>query len=373
MSARGRRRRDAEGPEHARIDASLDGFFRDDADRSTEVAAAASPLDPALPTYLFAEASAAPARPKPPPAAQSERTSRARDALRPGAPLLDALPLGGIIDKYRLEEVIGTGGFAVVYRATHLLLQRPVALKLLRAKLLERRPELAQRLCEEARYAARINHPNVVRVFDVTHNANITYLVLEYIEGRTLAQRIKSDGRLPAIASAAIALDVVRGLRAGLEQGLIHRDIKPHNILLSAGGETKIVDLGLARPTVISPDEPHGRSSSVVGTYGYMAPEQAIAPERVDFRADIYSLGATMFHAATGRPPFPTDDTAACLRLHATAPVPAMQDFAPEAPRVFSELVRWMLSKEPAQRPASYDVLEASLLQTQAEMASREA
>jgi serine/threonine protein kinase len=273
-----------------------------------------------------------------------------------------ALPaLGSVIEKYRIEELLGTGGFAAVYRATHLLLRIPVALKLLKPKVLKQRPLLADLLCEEARFAAQLNHPNVVRVFDVTHNPKITYIVMEYIEGESLHQAIQRKGRIRPEKALRMAIDVTQGLKAALEAGLIHRDIKPANILIGRTGLAKIVDLGLAQH---SDDLAKNRGSEagkvVVGTPMYMAPEQASRPEDVDFRADIYSLGATLYHALTGRPPFQDDDPMKLLASHQRDPVRPPEDLVSGLPYEASRVVLWMLQKDRGHRP-DYEQLLAGL------------
>lgn len=279
----------------------------------------------------------------------------------------DLPAIGSILDKYRIEELLGRGGFAVVYRATHLLLRRAVAIKLLRPRIIQKDPSFARLLCEEARYAARINHPNVVRVQDVTHSPEITYVVMEYIDGSTLARVIEKNGPLPSKRVLRIALDIASGLRAGHEQGLIHRDIKPANVLITRGGVAKIVDLGLAHPFA----NPDGGSSSVpgessstiasrlpvVGTPAYMAPEQSLNPGEVDFRADVYALGITMFHAATGQIPFNAREPARCIELHRTHPVPRPESIHAGIPRIVADLIVEMMAKKPSDRPGSYDVL----------------
>jgi serine/threonine protein kinase len=285
---------------------------------------------------------------------------RAAEA-RPSAsePTLPAI--GSVIDKYRIEELLGTGGFAAVYRATHLLLRIPVALKLLKPKVLKQRPLLAELLCEEARFAAQLNHPNVVRVFDVTHNPKITYIVMEFIDGESLYQGIRRKGRLRPLKAVRVGIDVTQGLKGALDQGLIHRDIKPANILLARSGVAKIVDLGLAQH---SDDLARNRSTEtgkmIVGTPMYMAPEQASRPEEVDFRADVYSLGATLYHAVTGHPPFEDDDPMKVLARHHKEPVRAPEQLVPGIPFELSRLLLWMLEKDRAKRP-DYDQLLAGL------------
>jgi serine/threonine protein kinase len=259
--------------------------------------------------------------------------------------------------------VLGRGGFAVVYRATHLLLGSQVAIKLLRPRVLARQPGLAALLCQEARFAARINHPNVVRVHDVTHTDRITYVVMEYIDGRSLAEIVHQSGPLLSAEVVRVGLGVAAGLRVGLAQGLIHRDIKPANILLASDGAVKIVDLGLAHASVPGEEvvERTSGRAAVVGTHGYMSPEQALDPERIDFRSDIYALGVTLYEAATGSLPFPATDPARCQELHRTQPVPPPEQRAPRLAPALSALLLWMLAKRAEDRPSSYQVLETAL------------
>ncbi|HET7500281.1 MAG TPA: serine/threonine-protein kinase [Kofleriaceae bacterium] len=300
-------------------------------------APSASPLTPDLPAEAFAPRPAA--RPSP------RRSARATQDPRTGHPA--TLRSGTIVDKYRIEELLGVGGFAAVYRATHLLLRSTVALKLLRADVVARRPNLAIQLLQEARFAARIEHRNVVRVFDVTHTPAITYIVMELIRGPSLARLIADRGPLPVGRIAQIGIDTIDGLAAGLAQGLIHRDIKPPNILLDDAGVARIVDLGLANP-IHDRDEGPLRDSTLVGTRGYMSPEQLADPRAVDFRSDIYSLGVTLREAATGEPP--------SYRRRRDEPPPTA------LPAALAPIVGWMVAHDPADRPGSYRELRDALV-----------
>ena len=260
----------------------------------------------------------------------------------------ELLPLGSVLEKYRLKSIIGIGGFAAVYRARHLLLETDVALKLLRPTVVRNRPQLPRLLCEEARLAARIRHPNVVRMLDVTHTDQLTYLVMEFIDGPDLAVMTRRRGRLPAKMVLKIVEHVVAGLEAGLRESVIHRDIKPSNILLTPSGVTKIVDFGLARGA-------SDASAKVVGTADYMSPEQIDRPAEVDFRSDLYSLGVTAYQALLGRLPIVAADGP---RPHAVV-APKAADASIPAP--VSDLVMWLLERDPRARPGSYAALRDAI------------
>jgi serine/threonine protein kinase len=273
------------------------------------------------------------------PGSRPDRKKAARSARNE-----EILPRGAIIDKYRIDRLLGRGGFAAVYRATY----------------------LAKLLYEEARFAAKIDHPNVVKVYDVTHTASITYVIMEYIDGRSLAETVARSGPLSAARVVDVGAAVVAGLKVALAAGLIHRDIKPANILLSRRGETKIVDLGLVLRTAdaverADADAAGGRKPSTIGTYGYMAPEQAVDPERVDFRADVYALGATLYHATVGRPPFSSKDMLELVDMHKRSTVVPPSEVRAGVPAELSRLLLWMLEKDPAARATSYENLLAGM------------
>lgn len=278
--------------------------------------------------------------------------------------------LGTMLDRYRVEELIGSGGFAVVFRGRHVLLDMPVAIKLLRPRVVRRSPALAMALCEEARLAARINHPNVVRVHDVHHSDTITFIVMELLVGDSLSALISRRGPMRASKVLRLGHAIASGLRAGLAEHVIHRDIKPANLIITAAGPPKIVDLGLARRTSADGDD-RGLPRGLIGTPGYMAPEQAIDPDAVDFRADIYALGVTLYHATVGAPPFPIDDPIRTLALHASAPIPPPSARLPDVPPALERLLMWMLERNPARRPASYDMLIGAFRRALDELGTR--
>ncbi|HVH45232.1 MAG TPA: serine/threonine-protein kinase [Labilithrix sp.] len=288
-----------------------------------------APIDPQLPLEIFVRESSRSA------SVTSRSGRRGRSSRGPG--LLD---VGSIVDKYRIEELLGTGGFAAVYRATHMLLDMPVAIKHLRPEVLARHPEVAADLLEEARLAARIHHPSVVRIYDVAQTPTLSYIVMEFIDGETLGRAIERRRRLPVDEVVRIGLDIAAGLDAARERGLVHRDVKPANILLSRSGAACIVDLGLARVASVPASADRARGA-VVGTRGYVSPEQLRDPSRVDFRADMYSLGVTLREALKGR------------GTNAERPLPS------SAQPLMSVLSR-MVAPAPEDRPRTYqDVIVA--------------
>lgn len=265
------------------------------------------------------------------------------------------LPPGTIIDKYRVECLLGTGAFAAVYRVTHLLLDAPFALKLLHRRVLRDNPQAVAMLISEARHLARLDHPNIAKMFDVTHHGEVAYLVLELVPGRDLGETLRQR-RLNLPQALRVALQVCRGLQAALALGVIHRDIKPSNIVLTPEGHAKIVDLGFALGPIGEPGAPR-----LAGTPHYMAPEQAARAE-VDFRSDIYALGITLYHALFGQVPF-RYDSADDVRAHRRdTPVPLPTEWLSGKLAGVGQLLRWMTAPRAADRPRTYQQLESALL-----------
>ena len=329
VTAAGRTRHRPSPFDGSEIDADLTGLFRADERRTADPLLA----DATLPSALFVSPAPLPASASR--SAVADHRDRSRNA---GLEETRPLPRGAIVDKYRLEEVLGVGGFAVVYRATHLLLRVPVALKLLRPDVARSRPRLVDSLLEEAQYAARIRHGNVVQILDVTHTRALSYIVMEYIDGETLAAARARRGALPWEETRHIGIGVASGLRAGLDHGLVHCDIKPDNLLLTRDGHVKIVDFGLAR--VLANPRADGRRT--VGTRGYIAPEVALGRES-DFRADVFALGVTLHEALTGR------------RWHRHH-----SPLSRGAPPALLQALDNMVAEDPEKRPGSYgEVIDA--------------
>jgi eukaryotic-like serine/threonine-protein kinase len=306
---------------------------------------AAPAVSPELPGEIFATREA---RRAPDAAVAGQAAVDHAAASEPGLPAP-----GTVLGKYRLERTIGIGGFGAVYRARHVVLDNIVALKLMRPSVTRTRPGLLRLLTEEARFAARIDHPNVVRVYDVATSNEHTYIVMEHVDGPDLAVMTRWRGALPYKMVVRVLRHIAAALAAGLTEKLIHRDVKPSNILLTRAGVTKLADFGLARST--SAAEVSGLRG-VVGTAAYMSPEQASDPRRVDFRSDIYSLGVTAYHALTGGLPYGNHDPA-----REPPPVQPPSWFVGGVPPALDALVLAMMARDRDERPTSYAALDSAL------------
>ena len=291
------------------------------------------------------------------------KDSTPAESLPPAEPEVPCI--GASLGKYCLSEWIGRGSSGAVFRAVHPTLQIPVAVKILLAGGDLPGAELHRRLSAEARMLAMLNHPNIVRVFDFDHDEKSAFLVLEFVNGPSLAELIDQCGRVQSLRVVSMMKQLAAALAATHKLGIIHRDIKPANVLLTREGDAKLADLGLALA-------PAGGTralnvNSRVGSVSYMAPELAGSARGADERSDIYALGATMYHAITGQPPFVGDTVWQVLALHAKSPIPSPRSKAADIPTTLSELIVRMLAKDAADRPASFaDLLaEPALSATQ--------
>ena len=212
--------------------------------------------------------------------------------------------LGG---RYRVEHELGRGGMAKVYRGEDTVLGRTVAIKVLAPQYADD-PNFVTRFRREAQAAARLSNQHVVSVFDTGSDDGVHFIVMEFVEGRTLAEFLTGGGRIMPERAIDIAIDVCRALEAAHAQGVVHRDIKPGNIMLNAAGEVKVTDFGIAR--VVTTAETVAQTAAVLGTASYLSPEQAQG-QPVDGRSDLYSLGCVLYEMVTGRPPFLGDSPVA--------------------------------------------------------------
>jgi eukaryotic-like serine/threonine-protein kinase len=256
---------------------------------------------------------------------------------------------GTVVDKrYTLRNKLGGGGMANVYLAHDDVLDRDVALKLMREAFVDDE-EFVERFRREARNAASLSHPNIAQVYDQGRADDLNYIAMEYVPGGTLKDRIREVGALDPAEAAGIAARVADALSVAHSKGIIHRDIKPQNVLLTPTGEVKVVDFGIARAASATAVT---RTSHVLGTAGYMSPEQA-AGQRVGPESDLYSLGVVLYEMLTGEQPFDADSAVAIAIKHLNEPPPHPRDANPEVPAELDAIVMSLLAKEPAQRYAS--------------------
>jgi serine/threonine protein kinase len=253
--------------------------------------------------------------------------------------------IGSVIGGCRIEEKLGEGGMGIVYKAHHLALDIPVAVKFMRPT--PGVPDAQERFLREARIAARLRHPNIVSVLNVGCEEDRHFIIMEYVNGENLQQRLSRKGKLPTEDALQIAVGVLQALNQAFGAKIVHRDIKPENILIEPSGVAKLADLGLARRME---DLNLTQSSTMLGSPYYVAPEQAQAPSSVDIRADIYSLGCTLFHMLSGTTPFPGTSVVEVITAHLNKPVPLLNAINPEISPQLSGMVARMMEKDPAKR-----------------------
>ncbi len=250
--------------------------------------------------------------------------------------------------RYRLESKLGSGGMSTVYLAHDEVLDRPVALKLLHQEISEDAAQL-ERFRREARSAARLSHPNLVGVIDAGEDQGRPYIVFEYIEGETLKRRIQADGGLPVDEAVAYAIEIGRGLTAAHARKLVHRDVKPQNVLIDPDGRAKVTDFGIARSLESKGLTATGR---VLGTTDYVSPEQAMG-EDVDERSDVYSLGIVLYEMLTGDVPFEAETQVGVAMKHVNEPMPDVQAKRPDVSAALALVIDRATTKDPRDRYGS--------------------
>ena len=252
---------------------------------------------------------------------------------------------GEKLGRYLLKEPLGSGGMSCVYKAHDPVLDRDVAVKILPPEL-GRDETLRQRFQEEARALGRVQHPNLVRIYAVGQEGLTSYYAMELIGGVSLQKAISALGRMSIEEAVAVVLQVCGGLQAVHESGIVHRDVKPSNIMLDASGRAVLMDFGLARR---EERQTFTAAGGVLGTPEYMSPEQARG-DKADLRSDLYSLGVVLFELLGGRPPFYGKDTISILRRHVETPPPPLESVAPDVPQAIRDIISRLLAKSPDER-----------------------
>ena len=261
--------------------------------------------------------------------------------------------VGDVIAGYRLDELAGRGGMGVVFQATHIALERRVAVKLIAPELAVNE-QFRERFKRESRVAASIDHAHVIPIFDAGDEDGQLYVAMRYVDGTDLGELIARQGNLPPLQAVELTAQVGDGLDAAHERGLVHRDVKPANVLLESRGSgyhSYLTDFGLVK-TVGEASGVLTRTGQWLGTPDYAAPEQITGSE-VDARTDVYALGCMLYHMIAGKPPFEGDTDVAKMFAHMSQPPGSLSDAQPDVPAALDEVIRTALAKDPAERQRS--------------------
>ena len=264
--------------------------------------------------------------------------------------------------RYEIKEILGEGGMGMVFKAVDTELGEVIAIKTLKQDFLSQDATALERFKSEIRLARRISHRNVVRTHDLGENSGVYFITMEYVEGKSLKDLIKARGRLPLAITLSVGKQLARALEVAHEQGVIHRDIKPQNMVVEPDGVLKVMDFGIARLATRKPASGVTQAGTVIGTPEYMAPEQ-LAGDDVDHRVDIYAAGCVLYECLTGRPPFSADTPYQLIAklLEETAPSP--RSLNAEVPPALDALIMAALSKDPSGRPQTALALHDRLAQ----------
>jgi serine/threonine protein kinase len=273
-----------------------------------------------------------------------------------------SLQSGDKLGKYEIRKKLGEGGMGAVYLAFDPMIEREVAIKVLPPRVASQ-PKALDRFLTEARATGKLNHPNVIAIYDIAQEEGVYYIVMELVRGGSAAELIDSGDRIDWQRACQIAADASEGLAAAHAAGLVHRDIKPENLMLTDDGVVKVVDFGLAKVVDVTDRAQLGltRAGQILGTPHYMSPEQ-FQGQAVDARSDVYGLGATLYHLLTGRPPFADATNVVTLltaHMQKSPPDPAEADKA--IPAAFGDIVRKAMAKDPEQRYRDAAGLAAAL------------
>ncbi len=267
--------------------------------------------------------------------------------------IISLLDIADIVNKYEIIGILGKGATATVYKALHRFLKIDVALKVLAPHLISSEPGIQDKFLDEAMNTVRLTHTNLIRIFDADKRGKYTYIVMEYINGKTLDHILQEKGAMKPYNAIKIMMELCKVLEYAFRVGFIHRDIKPGNIMISDKSEVKLADFGLAK-IINEPDKYQSIGGHIYGTPFYMAPEQFLDSSSVDHRADMYSLGATMYHVITGKVPFDTDSIAKIVSMKINEkPVPPVS-LSSEISKECSDVIMKLMEKEPGKRYNNY-------------------
>jgi serine/threonine-protein kinase len=278
----------------------------------------------------------------------------------PGSPYADIAVGHVFANRYQIEQILGRGGMGVVYKATDTQLDETVAIKTLPGDVMMRSPEDLERFKREIRLARKITHRNVLRTYDYGEAEGVYFISMEFVRGYTLSELVEEapNRQMPSRATVGIARQICRGLQAAHEQGIIHRDIKPQNVLIDAKGEVKLMDFGIAR--MAEAPEAMTQAGLIVGTPHYMSPEQ-VQGNPLDARSDVYSMGILIYELLVGRRPFESSSLTGVLTAHITEKPKPPIDQRPEIGRELNAIVMRCLEKQPSARYADAGALLADL------------